>query len=632
MPEATTALPDHMHVCIDGIACPKLNTMYPNTETLPPQEAVTHLTPELWQTVNLDYLKKMICEFSHEMLLNPVIVSKEAAGNQYRLDVPGQPIVYYFAARPLALDHLLIDRQSIRKEIAGLAAVPDALLFLIEHKTVLELEEGDIGTYLEEVISCMQGSAFKYRNNDIKAETLAGSGYQDIEHAMTAGHPCFVANSAKIGFDASDYQNYAPEAAEPFSVVWLAGHRSRTEFTAMPGFSYEQVLQQELDPALCEQFNQVLEQKGLDRNQYYWFPVHPWQWYHKLAHVFATDIACGLLVCLGSGTDQYLPQQSVRTLFNISHTERYYVKSALSILNMGFMRGLSPYFMRTTPDINQWVYELVQNDRYLQEKHFILLRECATIGYTHQGFETALQQDSPYKKMLSTLWRESPVPLIQEGQQLMTMAALLHVDADGNALLKELISRSGLDTGTWLQHYLDCYLSPLIHCYYYHDMRFMPHGENLILVLEQGKPVKAIMKDIGEEVAIVSPDKILPELIERIRIQAPEEFRLLSIFTQIFDCYFRFLNEVLVAHLDYPEEQFWSLASDCIRAYQTRHPELEEKFRKYDLFAAEIPKTCLNRLQIRNSKKMIDMASPFRNQHFAGVLKNPLSTTQAAFA
>lgn len=611
------------------MVCSKLNNMYPNTETLTPNEAVSHLRPELWAMVNRDYIRKMICEFSHEMLLRPAPLSDSPDETRYRLDVPDQNIVYYFEARQLALDHLLIDKASIRKEVDGKVAEPDALSFLIEHKAALELAEGDIGTYIEEVISCMYGSAYKYQNNTVTAETLASADYQDIEHAMTAGHPCFIANSARIGFDASDYQNYAPEAAEPFQVVWLAGHKSRTEFTAMPGFSYDQVIQQELDPALQEKFNAILDIKELDKTQYYWFPVHPWQWYHKLAHIFAADIATGLLVCLGTSTDLYLPQQSTRTLFNVSHTRRNYVKSALSILNMGFMRGLSPYFMRTTPGINQWVYELVQQDAYLQEKNFMMLRECATIGYTHQGFETALQQDSPYKKMLSTLWRESPIPLMQQDQQLITMAALLHVDNDGNALLKALISRSGLDTGSWLQQYFDCYLSPLIHCYYYHDMRFMPHGENLILVLEQGRPVKAVMKDIGEEVAIVSPDKVLPEQIERIRIQAPEDLRLLSIFTQIFDCFFRFLNEVLVGHLDYPEAQFWGLAADCIRAYQARYPELEEKFRRFDLFTAEIPKTCLNRLQIRNSKKMIDMAAPFRNQHFAGTLKNPLSTSKA---
>ena len=30
---------------------------------------------------------------------------------------------------------------------------------------------------------------------------------------MTEGHPCFVANSGRLGFDAADYLRYAPEAA-----------------------------------------------------------------------------------------------------------------------------------------------------------------------------------------------------------------------------------------------------------------------------------------------------------------------------------------------------------------------------------------------------------------------------------
>lgn len=603
-----------------------------NTEILMPNNAVAHLSPEVWQKVNLNHLRKMISEFAHEMLLEPELVLAGEAWSTYILPVKDQNIVYRFNARLLALDQWYIDPLSLSKEVEGQATDLDAIAFLVEFKNTLGLSDAVMGTYLEEVISCLNGSAYMYANSTHTAEQLIHMDYQDIEHAMTAGHPCFVANSARIGFDASDYQNYAPEAAAPFQVIWLAGHKSRTEFTTIEPLTYQEVLEQELDRTQQDQFDALLAQKGLDPKDYYYFPVHPWQWFNKLTHVFAGDIATNLLLCLGYSNDQYLPQQSVRTLFNISDTSKYYVKSALSILNMGFMRGLSPYFMRTTPNINKWVYNIVQHDAYLQKKQFTMLRECATVGYTHTCFEATFQQDTPYKKMLATLWRESPLKVIEPGQKLMTMAALLHIDNNGSSMLVELIRSSGLDITTWLQRYLDCYLSPLLHCYYYHDMRFMPHGENLILVLEGGKPVKAIMKDIGEEVAIVDPDKELPETVQRIRIKVPEELRLLSIFTQIFDCFFRFLNQVLVEHAGYPEEQFWELAADCILEYQRSHPELREKFKKYDLFTTEIPKTCLNRLQINNSQKMIDAADPFRNQQFAGTLKNPLAITKKTLA
>ncbi len=100
-------------------------------------------------------------------------------------------------------------------------------------------------------------------------------------------------------------------------------------------------------------------------------------------------------------------QQSIRTFFNLSQPKRCYVKTALSILNMGFMRGLSPYYMSRTPEINAFVAELIDSDPLFAKQRFVLLREIAAIGYHHRYYEQALEKDTPYKKMLSALWRES---------------------------------------------------------------------------------------------------------------------------------------------------------------------------------------------------------------------------------
>lgn len=603
--------------------------MQASTIPYSPTIVVDHLSAVIWQKVNRLQLQKMLSEFSHEMLLSPILRHQTDAWGHYEVSSSDKRIVYSFLARILSLDHWDIELTSITKTVEERAVPLDAVAFIVEFSDQLGLEQDNIGTYLEEVISCLYGSAYMHSHNQQSVHELIHADYQDIEHAMMAGHPCFIANSARIGYDAIDYQNYAPEAAEPLSLIWLAGHHSHTEFTSISPLTYRQVLEQELDAETYFSFDQTLQDKGLDPSDYIYFPVHPWQWFNKLTHIFAPDIANNKLICLGYTPDKYLPQQSVRTLFNISKPARFYIKSALSVLNMGFMRGLSPYFMRTTPAINKWVHDIVINDAYLQRKKFTILREIATVGYTHQYFEDAFTIDTPYKKMLSSLWRESPFQFIAPGQRLMTMAALLHVDTRGKAFLPALIEASGLTVNAWLRHYLNCYLSPLLHCYYYHDMRFMPHGENLILVLANHVPVKAIMKDIGEEVAVIAPNVVLPESVERIRIPVPEELKILSIFTQAFDCFFRFLNHILVVHADYPEEQFWETVAECILAYQREYPELEEKYQKYDLFMSEIPKTCLNRLQLKNSKKMIDGSNPFKHQQFAGTLNNPLAVYKA---
>jgi siderophore synthetase component len=227
--------------------------------------------------------------------------------------------------------------------------------------------------------------------------------------------------------------------------------------------------------------------------------------------------------------------------------------------------------------------------------------------------------------MLAALWRESPASVIQPGQQLMTMAALLHVDHNGEALLPALIKASGKSTATWLRQYLRAYLTPLLHCFYQHDLVFMPHGENLILVMEGHMPVKAIMKDITEEIGVFSMNMDIPEKGRRICVTVPEELKILSILTDVFDCFFRFLVQVLVEHCDYSDKQFWKLVAACIHDYQQDHPQLAEKFERYDMFAPEFTLSCLNRLQLRNNRQMVDLADPAGSLQFAGTLRNPVA-------
>ena len=54
-------------------------------------------------------------------------------------------------------------------------------------------------------------------------------------------------------------------------------------------------------------------------------------------------------------------------------------------------------------------------------------------------------------------------------------------------------------------------------------------------------------------------------------------------------------------------------------------PELAEKFERYDMFAPEFALSCLNRLQLRNNRQMVDLADPAGALQLIGTLKNPVS-------
>jgi siderophore synthetase component len=584
-----------------------------------PTQNIKHLTKENWDKANVVLLKKTLSEFAHELLIVPI----QNNNNSYSIFSPDKTVEYTFEASILALNHWSISVNSIKKTINNVAAPLRLLEFIIEFKDVLGISESLLPTYLEEITSTLYSTAYKISNEKYSSKDLLDLDYQKIEHAMTEGHPCFVANSGKNGFNIDDFAEYSPEANAPIQLLWIAGHRSKATFSGIQNLNYKKVLQQELSAETIAVFENVITSQGYHIDDYYFFPVHPWQWFNKLALIFAPDIAEGHLVCLGYGEDEYSAQQSIRTFFNLSSPEKFYAKTALSVINMGFMRGLSPYYMESTPAITEWVADLVENDIYLQQKGFTLLGEVATIGYRNFLYEP-LGRSIPHNKMLAALWRESPIPKLDKGQKIMTMAALLHVDQSGNSFVSELIQKSGISVKSWISSYLDAYLSPLLHCFYQHEMVFMPHGENLILILENHVPVKAIMKDITEEVMVFNAEIPLPEKVKRIHIDIKEPLKILFLFNDVFQFYFRFLSAVLEESKTLAEEDFWSLVADCITRYQEEHPHLKEQFKKYNLFDPEFDSCCLNRLQLRNNKQMLDLADPIESLQFVGKLKNPV--------
>ncbi|MFJ9421496.1 IucA/IucC family protein [Streptomyces sp. NPDC101249] len=585
-----------------------------------PADSVAHLSPERWEKANRLLIRKALAEFAHERLITP-----EPDGDGYVVRGDDGLTAYRFAATRHALDHWQVDADSITRR-QGESELPLAALdFFIELRGALGLSDEILPVYLEEISSTLSGTCFKLAKPQVPSAELARSGFQAIETGMTEGHPCFVANNGRLGFGVHEYLAYAPETAHPVRLVWLAAHRSRAAFTAGAGVEYEPFLRRELGEATVERFRATLTGQGLDPADYLFVPVHPWQWWNKLSVTFAAEVARRHLVCLGEGDDEYLAQQSIRTFFNSSHPEKHYVKTALSVLNMGFMRGLSAAYMEATPAINDWLAQLVEGDPVLKSTGLSIIREQAAVGYRHLEYERATDRYSPYRKMLAALWRESPVAGLREGESLATMASLVHVDHEGTSVAAALIERSGLAPAEWLRHYLRAYYTPLLHSFYAYDLVYMPHGENVILVLEDGVVRRAIYKDIAEEIAVMDPDAVLPPEVRRIRVDVPEDKKLLSIFTDVFDCFFRFLAANLATEGVLTEDEFWRTVAGVTREYQEQVPELAAKFEQYDMFAPEFSLSCLNRLQLRDNRQMVDLADPSGALQLVGTLRNPLA-------
>jgi siderophore synthetase component/RimJ/RimL family protein N-acetyltransferase len=593
---------------------------------------LAHLTPSHWAAANAMLVRKAIAELAHERVVEPHQVAREGVWGSYVLPTDVPNVAYTFRARRMALEHWHIELESLSRVAEGGVGPVDAVTFVLELRERLGIRPLMLQVYLEEILSTLYSTSYKRSTERATAADLVHAPFQELETSMTEGHPAFIANSGRIGFDATDFARYAPEAGASVQLVWLAARRERAELSLAHDVEPEQLWREELGDATLERFRRQLRETGLQPDDYVFLPVHPWQWYEKIASVFAGDLARQDLVCLGVGADEYRSQQSIRTFFNTSRPERRYVKTALSILNMGFMRGLSADYMRNTPAINDYLASLIDADPFFARAGFRLLREVATVGYRQPVFEEALAKGSPYRKMLAALFRESPVPALGPGRRLMTMAALLHRDRAGVALLPQLILASGLGAEDWLRRYLDCYLAPLLHCLFAYDLAFMPHGENLILLLQDQVPVGAFMKDIAEEAVIMDPSRRLPERVRRIAASVPDELKTLSIFTDVFDGILRFVADILVTQAGLDESRFWRVVAACVADYQRSQPLLREKFAKYELFAGTFKHSCLNRLQLRDNRQLVDLTDPAGSLLFAGTLANPIAPFRQATA
>lgn len=243
-----------------------------------PGQAVAHVRPEVWAKVNALHLRKAIAEFAHELLIDPKLQRQEGGWGYYVLQADQQDIEYRFRAQIRSLEHWHIDGDSLEKRVDGGKATLDSLSFIVEIHKLLGINPAMLPTYLEEITSTLYSSAYKHGYNTMPAAELAMADFQTLETSMAEGHPAFVANNGRIGFDAIDYRAYAPEAASPVRLIWLAAHKSKAEFACSEDLSYAQLMEQELGHVNLENFSQALRQQGFEPDNYWFMPAHPWQW------------------------------------------------------------------------------------------------------------------------------------------------------------------------------------------------------------------------------------------------------------------------------------------------------------------------------------------------------------------
>ncbi len=593
--------------------------MNPNDTTL--QNA---LDADIWETVERRLLTKMLEEFTYEEIISPQAVETGDDRAIYRFECGNAS--YRFAATERLLDSLHVYEDAIERRTNGTwedLGDPLRLLRDLGETTTLDgLTEGNlVREYKRTLLADAHIEAQKRDREDFDPLNLD---YAHLEGEME-GHPWITYNKGRLGWGYDDYTAYAPERKEPVTLSWVAVRKEKATFVATEDVEHDSLLRSELGDHY-EVFRDRLASQGFDPDAYYFLPVHDWQWENSIVPLFPDDIATNDIVPLGEGPDEYLPQQSVRTFVNVDNEEKHHVKVPMRILNTLVWRGLPGRRTELAPTVTEYIKGIYEQDDFLQNQDLILPGEIAGINYDHSDFTAIDESPYQYHELLGAIWRESIYTFLEENERAITLSALMHVDGDGEPYLSRLVDQSDLTLGEWLEAFFDTVLQPLLHFLYRYGTVFSPHGQNTILVVEDGIPTRLALKDFVDDVNVsdqpLSELAALPDEMHDVLRKEPPEGLCQFIFCGLYVCVLRYVADILEEHEDYPEEAFWTHARDAILDYQAQFPELEERFALFDLLQPEFTKLSLNRNRLFNYGYDDAPGRPHAAEH--GTVTNPL--------
>ncbi|MBO8178286.1 MAG: IucA/IucC family siderophore biosynthesis protein [Bacillus sp. (in: Bacteria)] len=555
------------------------------------------LTEKAWNDADQKLLAKMLQEFMYEEIITPNLLSESGDVQTYEW-IDKKKTVYRFQAKPRLFDSFYVIPESIEIITTEAKYIPLSLSLLLSIQEEGNMSSSTAGHLIKEYLHTLVADTHLIEKSKTTNE-LIELDYAELEGEMT-GHPWITYNKGRIGFDYDDYVMYAPEQKRKVQLSWIAVHKNIATFHSVEGLSYNHVMEQELDEKIRQRFVKKLEARGIQEKDYYFMPIHAWQWNNIIVSMFAAEIARNEIIPLGEGEDEYLPQQSIRTFVNVTNKKKYHVKLPMSILNTLVYRGLPSERTVIAPKVTTFIKNILENDSFLREECRLgLLGEVATINVNHRTFEKLQGAPYQYLEMLGVVWRESVYNKLKENEHAITHAALLHVDHEGTPFVSKLIHKSGLTVEQWVQKLAKAILPPLLHYLYQYGTVFSPHGQNTVLVLRDYKPERIIMKDFVDDVNI--SDQPLPELkiltpeLKKVLRSEPPEGLTQFILTGLFICHFRYLSNILQENEHFSEYRFWSIIREEILSYQRRFSHLQERFKLFDLLRPTFTKLTLNR-------------------------------------
>ena len=559
---------------------------------------------QAWQNPQPEHVKRVeqrVIKQLLQALIFEELIEAEYDGQQFVIEVTDQqqkPIRYvalgqrHYSYRLVRLDRnkevFWVDEKGGR-QVARLNQVIDDILRSIPNATkvedfIVELKR----TYLHDLQS--QSCYAHY------ALPVLQYSYDVLESYLMEGHPYHPCYKSRVGFSLQDNLRYGVEFAQPIALVWLAVEQSLMAEKHSTRIEPQVFLQQQLNEDEIEHFQQHLRQLNIDSSQYVWMPVHPWQWENHLIGLFAEEIADRKIIYLGRSQARYVAQQSLRTLTDLQHPDRPYIKLAMSLTNTSSSRELEKHTVMNGPLISDWLQSLIAQSQTAQQLDFGILGEVYGLSIDTTRLSASYAEQA--HGTMGCLWRESVHQYLRQGEDALPLNGVSHLQKNDQALIQPWIEHYGVEK--WTRQMLSVVIRPIIHLLFAEGIATESHGQNIILVHQQGWPTRVLLKDFHDGVRYSPAHLAHPELapqLEQLPAQYAETNRMSFILTddlkgiRDFSCaclFFVALSDIAISlqqHYGLAEQDFWQWAAEVIHEYQQQHPEHQERYTSFDVFA-----------------------------------------------
>ncbi|XID91650.1 IucA/IucC family protein [Paenibacillaceae bacterium WGS1546] len=304
--------------------------------------------------------------------------------------------------------------------------------------------------------------------------------------------PFHPISKVKLGLEEDDYRRYSAEFGRPIGLRWMAVSRRRIaageEGLAGPA---ELLLTEEERAGIGGE----MKRRGLNPADYVPIPVHPWQM-RKLPELLKEELAEGVCVPLETEAGVYFATSSLRSLMPASG-DGPHLKLPVGVQSLGGLRYLSAIKLMNGGRAERLMRKGLERDPVLREKLF-LCEETAWWAYLPENRD--LFAEAP--RHLSAMVRRYPAELAAADARarLVPMSALAVYDsAEGGHVFDDWLRGRGEAVteasvvrlfGETLRTFFEIGLRLF-------RLGMMPeaHGQNAVLVVRDGEPAGALLRD-----------------------------------------------------------------------------------------------------------------------------------------